>query len=334
MLPLTGPVGAGARAGAAIRPRRGCGRGSRSSTGGSSSSSTRRSSSSGSTRPTRCGTSTRASSRSASASSICAGATPTARGGCGRGASATSSRSAAAAWASTWMHSSPTRSGAWPSWRAPGTRSASTPRSSRRSTGWARPDVLFPARTLDAIAAGEVTLAFRRWRKYPRVRAGTRMRTRVGLVEVVAVEPVTQRAVTPEDARRAGVSSVKALISAGRGRPGALYRVELRFAGPDPRIELRERAELSADELERVLDRLARMDAARDTGPWTRTILELIAAHPAKRAPDLAASLHRETAPFKRDVRKLKELGLTESLEIGYRLSPRGRVVLDALEAG
>ena len=27
---------------------------------------------------------------------------------------------------------------------------------------------------------------------------------------------------------------------------------------------------------------------------------------------------------FKRDVRKLKELGLTESLEIGYRLSPRG----------
>jgi hypothetical protein len=33
----------------------------------------------------------------------------------------------------------------------------------------------------------------------------------------------------------------------------------------------------------------------------------------------------RETLPFKRDVRKLKELGLTESLEVGYRLSPRGR---------
>jgi len=28
---------------------------------------------------------------------------------------------------------------------------------------------------------------------------------------------------------------------------------------------------------------------------------------------------------FKRRVRSLKELGLTESLEIGYRLSPRGR---------
>ena len=35
--------------------------------------------------------------------------------------------------------------------------------------------------------------------------------------------------------------------------------------------------------------------------------------------------------PFKRDVRKLKELGLTESLETGYRLSPRGRALLERL---
>ena len=37
----------------------------------------------------------------------------------------------------------------------------------------------------------------------------------------------------------------------------------------------------------------------------------------------------RERHPFKTDVRKLKELGLTESLEVGYRLSPRGRALLD-----
>jgi hypothetical protein len=30
-------------------------------------------------------------------------------------------------------------------------------------------------------------------------------------------------------------------------------------------------------------------------------------------------------------VRQLKELGLTESLEVGYRLSPRGRAVLECL---
>ncbi len=54
-------------------------------------------------------------------------------------------------------------------------------------------------------------------------------------------------------------------------------------------------------------------------------MLELIAENPGVRAPDLAARMGRETLPFKRDVRKLKELGLTESLEVGYRLSPRGR---------
>jgi hypothetical protein len=46
------------------------------------------------------------------------------------------------------------------------------------------------------------------------------------------------------------------------------------------------------------------------------------------RAPDLAAVLGRETLPFKRDVRRLKELGLTISLPVGYELSPRGRAYL------
>jgi len=32
--------------------------------------------------------------------------------------------------------------------------------------------------------------------------------------------------------------------------------------------------------------------------------------------------------PFKANVRKLKALGLTESLEVGYRLSPRGEALL------
>ena len=42
----------------------------------------------------------------------------------------------------------------------------------------------------------------------------------------------------------------------------------------------------------------------------------------------LAASLGRETLPFKRDVRKLKELGLTCSLPVGYEISHRGRAYL------
>ncbi len=35
-----------------------------------------------------------------------------------------------------------------------------------------------------------------------------------------------------------------------------------------------------------------------------------------------------EKGPFKRDVRKLRELGLTESMLVGYRLSSRGSAYL------
>jgi hypothetical protein len=59
-------------------------------------------------------------------------------------------------------------------------------------------------------------------------------------------------------------------------------------------------------------------------------VLFAIAKRPGVRAPDLAASFGRETAPFKVDVRKLKALGLTESLRVGYKLSPRGRAYLVA----
>jgi DNA-binding IclR family transcriptional regulator len=63
-------------------------------------------------------------------------------------------------------------------------------------------------------------------------------------------------------------------------------------------------------------------------GPWTYAVLRAIAEHPGLRAADLAETFGRERLAFKRDVRKLKELGLTESLEIGYRISPRGQAVL------
>jgi hypothetical protein len=187
--------------------------------------------------------------------------------------------------------------------------------------------MLFPLDTLRRIETGEVTLAFRRWRR-PTVRAGGTLRTRVGVLDILAVDPVPKKAITAADATRAGAPSRAALLDRLGGREGRLYRVEFRLAGPDPRIALRSRASLSARERAEIDARLARFDEANRHGPWTRTVLELIAAHAETRAPDLAAGLGRETLAFKRDVRKLKELGLTESLEVGYRLSPRGRAYL------
>ena len=182
---------------------------------------------------------------------------------------------------------------------------------------------------LEAIRAGRIDLAFRRWER-PRLRAGTQMRTAIGLVEVTAVGEVALEQISERQARRAGAKSRDELVGRLARHPERpVFRIALRYAGPDPRVALRERADLSAEERAQLLARLDRFDRAASTGAWTRTTLAAIAAHPALRAPDLAAQLGRETAPFKRDVRKLKELGLTESLEVGYRLSPRGRALLD-----
>lgn len=190
-------------------------------------------------------------------------------------------------------------------------------------------EVLIRPAELDAIRDGEIDLAFRRWDR-PRVKVGTRLRTAVGLLEVTSVDPVPLSALRAEDARRSGAASLAALRAALSARTdGRVFRVGLRFAGPDPRESLRHTVP-TEDELARIRTGLDRLDAASSIGPWTRDTLRIIDAQPEVRAPDLAAQLGRPTAEFKRDVRKLKERGLTESLAIGYRLSPRGEAVLDA----
>ncbi len=181
---------------------------------------------------------------------------------------------------------------------------------------------------LEAIRAGEADLAFRRWKR-PRVRVGTRMRTAVGLVEVTSLEVVDPSAIGSGEARRAGFGAVADVTELLARRPeGRVYRVGLRYAGPDPRVARRADADLSGGPAEALDERLDRLDVASRHGPWTRAVLAAIEAEPGRRAPDLAAAQGRDTAPVKRDVRKLKELGLTESLEVGYRLSPRGEAYL------
>jgi len=181
---------------------------------------------------------------------------------------------------------------------------------------------------LAAIRDGAIDLAFRRWER-ARVRVGTRMRTAVGVVEVTSVDRVPERALTAEQARRAGAASLAALrqgLEQHAERP--VYRIGLKYAGNDPRQALRD-AVPATDEIVELVAWLDRLDRASSIGPWTRATLQLIDEFPATRAPELAERVGRDTPSFKRDVRKLKERGLTESLDIGYRLSPRGAAVLD-----
>ena len=179
------------------------------------------------------------------------------------------------------------------------------------------------------IRDGSVSAVFRRW-DAPRVRVGGTQRTGAGVIRFTSVDRVDDRSLTEADARGAGMASLAALRAANqRGRGADLYRIGVAFDRPDERVALRA-TEPSAAEIAEIAATLDRMDRGRRTGPWTRTILRLIQANPAVRAPDLAAALGRETKPFKLDVRKLKELGLTHSLDVGYELSPRGRSFLAA----
>ena len=190
--------------------------------------------------------------------------------------------------------------------------------------------MLFAQRFAEPIARGEVDLTFRRWKR-AQVRPGRPYRTPVGRLAVDEVAEVDPAGVTDDEARRAGFDDVAALLAeAGRhaeaGTP--LFRVRFHpLDEPDPRTELAA-TEPSASEATDLAARLDAMDRRSGHGPWTWATLRAIAAEPGRRAPDLAAAFGRDTAPFKADVRRLKALGLTRSLPVGYELSPRGRAVL------
>lgn len=187
--------------------------------------------------------------------------------------------------------------------------------------------MMLPLVVLRGVVDGQIDRAFRRWDR-PRVKVGGRQRTALGVIGFTSVEPVAREALTEEDAERAGFVSLGRLLAVLDRRPERpIFRIGLELVGPDPRVALRE-ALPDAKELEALGERMDRLDRASRHGAWTREVLALIDARPGVAAADLAASLGRERMPFKLDVRKLKELGLTESLRPGYRLSPRGQSVL------
>ena len=201
--------------------------------------------------------------------------------------------------------------------------------------------MLLPARIAQGVRQGSITLAYRRWEQ-PRVRVGGTQLTSAGIVRFDHVEEVTELAtITDEDARAAGFTDADALrrmltatpVQRGPrcGKGGDhVFRVRLSWVGEDPRVELRT-AVPDAGELADVTAAVARLDAGKRSGPWTRQILEWIRDNPGVISTELAALLGREVAPMKADIRRLKALGLTESLRIGYQLSPRGAAYLESL---
>jgi hypothetical protein len=181
------------------------------------------------------------------------------------------------------------------------------------------------------LADGSITLTFRTWTK-PQAKVGGRYRVGGMLLQATDVTQVQAASITDDDARRAGAADAAQLHARlnVHDPEQLVWRVQLEYLGDDDRIERRTAHELTSEQLADIRARLDRLDRRSAGGPWTRSTLALIQRYPGVVSTALARHANQERPVFKVNVRKLKELGLTESLDIGYRLSPRGEAVLRA----
>jgi hypothetical protein len=184
--------------------------------------------------------------------------------------------------------------------------------------------VLFTQRFWPGLADGTITTAFRRWKR-PTVKAGGTLHSPGGVLGIDEVALIEPDEITDTDAHTAGYASRHEALAELRPN-GDLYRIRFHRIGDDPRNDLRQRDDLDAEGVAALLRTIGRLE-------WAIPTLRLIAERPGTVSTDLAASLGMDRARFKQRVRRLKTLGLTESLEIGYRLSPRGQSFLPRIDA-
>jgi DNA-binding MarR family transcriptional regulator len=183
---------------------------------------------------------------------------------------------------------------------------------------------------VERIRSSEISLIFRRWKRAG-VKAGGTQMTQRGVLGIDSVDIVTEDQITEKDAKAAGFGSRKELLADLYDRDEDIYRIGVHWVGEDPRKELRVNDKLSKKEIEEIIAKLRRLDQNSQRGNWTQAYLQMIHDQPNTHAAILAAQIGLTIPTFKPWVRKLKALGLTESLRPGYRLSPRGQKVLAEL---
>jgi hypothetical protein len=191
--------------------------------------------------------------------------------------------------------------------------------------------MMFKGEFLNGIAAGEVTRTYRRWKRPQVKQDGIYQLYRKGAIQVTDIGAVTENSVTDSAARLSGFDSATSLLDyLGHASPGSeLYCVKFRYIGEVRKKGPDQSAIDSETEWQTLADKLAAKDRSSAVGPWTLATLTLIGESPGTSSKLLAASLKRIQMDLKKDIRKLKQLGLTISLETGYKLSDRGRSYLD-----
>jgi len=189
--------------------------------------------------------------------------------------------------------------------------------------------MLFKQIHLDGIKTGEISLAFRKWKKLS-VNADSQVKTAIGVVQIGRVEKVELADITRKDANAAGYAQPEELRKLLDAIPeGDIYKIAVSYHAEDPRIALRGQVLLSDEAFELLTKQLARLDQYSKEGKWTINILTTIRDHPKLSAADIAAKTGREKQWLKLNIRKLKNLGLTISHDTGYTLSPLGALFLN-----
>jgi hypothetical protein len=188
--------------------------------------------------------------------------------------------------------------------------------------------MLFKTRFHEGIRRGEIGCTVRIWQR-PHVKVGGRYTLGTGAVVVDRIFETRLDEITPALARRCGFLSVVDLLkTAKHGAGERVFVIEFHYDGRPSARPKPATGALPEQGLAKLAQRLDAMDGRARGGAWTRATLRAIEARPGVRAASLARELGRPRDELKRDVRKLKRLGLTFSLEIGYMLTPRGEKLL------
>jgi hypothetical protein len=181
----------------------------------------------------------------------------------------------------------------------------------------------------EKIRRGEIRLSLRKWRK-PQVKIGGRYNLAPkGAIEVTSLVTLGADEVTTSLAHKAGFEDAATLLTYLKADAAdTLYRIDFKYLGDQP-VNRPDTHTLSIADAQALVEKLNTMDKRSRHGPWAVAVLKLIGDQPESRSADLAAQLGMEKEVLKPNIRRLKKLGLTISLETGYRLSDRGQQIVN-----